>query len=126
VAPLQAQGLDPETFMTIALLMHRDGRTVEQLSSGLQQLELVGPAESLEQFRTRGWVRIDGQGAAAHVWLTDAGRDLVLHIHAVSKSIESDLLGRLDPGEALAFKHLLRRFIVQTDGGMAHPWQDAS
>jgi 3-hydroxy-9,10-secoandrosta-1,3,5(10)-triene-9,17-dione monooxygenase reductase component len=58
------------------------------------------------------------------VWLTDAGRDLLLHIHAVSKSIESDLLGRLDPGEALAFKHLLRRFIVQTDGGgMPHPWQ---
>jgi 3-hydroxy-9,10-secoandrosta-1,3,5(10)-triene-9,17-dione monooxygenase reductase component len=112
--------------MILALLMHRDGRSVEQLSSGLQQLGLVGPAENLDSFNTRGWVRMEGQGAAAHVWLTDAGRDLLLHIHAVSKSIESDLLGRLDPGEALAFKHLLRRFIVQTDGGVAHPWQGAS
>jgi 3-hydroxy-9,10-secoandrosta-1,3,5(10)-triene-9,17-dione monooxygenase reductase component len=125
VVPLQSYGLDPESFMTLALLMHRDGRSVEQLSSGLQQLGLVRPGENLDTFNRRGWVRIEDQGAAAHVWLTDAGRDLVLHIHAVSKSIESDLLERLDPGEALAFKHLLRRFIVQTDGGMAHPWQDS-
>jgi len=27
-----------EAFMILALLMHRDGRSVEQLSSGLQQL----------------------------------------------------------------------------------------
>ena len=125
VVPLQSYGLDPESFMTLALLMHRDGRSVEQLSSGLQQLGLARAGETLDSFNRRGWVRTEGQGAAAHVWLTDAGRDLVLHIHAVSKSIESDLLERLDPGEALAFKHLLRRFIVQTDGGMAHPWQDA-
>jgi 3-hydroxy-9,10-secoandrosta-1,3,5(10)-triene-9,17-dione monooxygenase reductase component len=124
--PLQSHGLDSESFMTIALLMHRDGRSVEQLSSGLRQLGLIAPAEDLERFSTRGWVRIEGRDETARVWLTGAGRDLVLHIHAVSKAIESDLLGRMDPGEALALKHLLRRFIVQTDGGMAHPWQDAS
>jgi 3-hydroxy-9,10-secoandrosta-1,3,5(10)-triene-9,17-dione monooxygenase reductase component len=124
VVPLQAHGLDPESFMTLALLMHRDGRSVEQLSSGLQQLGLAAPARNLANFDARGWVRMQGQGSHAHVWLTDAGRDLLLRIHAVSKSIESDLLERLDPGEALAFKHLLRRFIVETDGGIAHPWQN--
>jgi 3-hydroxy-9,10-secoandrosta-1,3,5(10)-triene-9,17-dione monooxygenase reductase component len=124
VVPLQAHGLDPESFMTLALLMHRDGRSVEQLSSGLQQLGLAAPAQNLANFAARSWVRMEGQGSHAHVWLTDAGRDLLLRIHAVSKSIESDLLDRLDPGEALAFKHLLRRFIVETDGGIAHPWQN--
>jgi 3-hydroxy-9,10-secoandrosta-1,3,5(10)-triene-9,17-dione monooxygenase reductase component len=124
VAPLAAQGLDPESFMTLGLLMHRDGRSVEQLSAGLEQLGLVPPGQSLEIFHTRGWIRIEGHGPTAHVWLTDAGRDLVVQLHAVSKSIESDLLERMGPGEALAFKHLLRRFIVQTDEGMPHPWQD--
>jgi 3-hydroxy-9,10-secoandrosta-1,3,5(10)-triene-9,17-dione monooxygenase reductase component len=38
---------------------------------------------------------------------------------------EADLLGRLDPTEGLAIKHLLRSFIVQTDDGLPHPWQDA-
>lgn len=125
VAPLEAHGLDPDSFMTLALLLHRDGRSAEQLSWGLEQLGLVGLAQNLQAFTARGWVRLEGNGPTAHAWLTEAGRDVVLHIHAASKAIESDLLGRLDPGEALAFKHLLRRFIVQTDGGMAHPWQSA-
>ena len=125
VVPLKAQGLDPESFMTLALLMHRNGRSVDQLSSGLQSLDLQGMTETLENFGNRGWLRIEGEGSAAHIWLTEAGRDVVLHIHAVSKSIETDLLERLEQGEPLAFKHLLRRFILQTDSGMLHPWQDA-
>ena len=124
VAPLKAHGLEPDSFMTLALLLHRDGRSVDQLARGLEQLGLQGPAQSLQTFVARGWVRLEGNGFAARAWLTEAGRDVVLHIHAVSKAIESDLLEKLDPGEALAFKHLLRRFIVQTDGGIAHPWQD--
>jgi hypothetical protein len=36
------------------------------------------------------------------------------------------LLGRLEAGEALALKHLIRRFIVQTDTGLPHPWQSAA
>lgn len=123
VIPLKAHGLDPDSFMTLALLMHRNGRSAEQLSSGLQSLGLQAMAANLDSFRGRGWLRVEGEGSAAHIWLTDTGRDVVLQIHAVSKSIEADLLERLEQGEALAFKHLLRRFILQTDGGMLHPWQ---
>ena len=58
--------------------------------------------------------------------LTAEGREATLLIHAASKAIEADLLGRLEPGEALALKHLIRRFIVQTDTGLPHPWQSAA
>ena len=66
------------------------------------------------------------QDAASTVWLTDSGRAVALSIHRALRSIEADLLGRLDPAESIAIKHLLRSFIVQTDGGLPHPWQDAT
>jgi 3-hydroxy-9,10-secoandrosta-1,3,5(10)-triene-9,17-dione monooxygenase reductase component len=125
IVPLNARGLDPDTFMILALLLHRDGRSPEQLSSGLRQLGSQAVTQHLEVFRARGWVRTEGEAPASRVWLTDSGREVVLHIHAASKSIEADLLERLAGGEALALKHLLRRFILQTDGGMPHPWQEA-
>jgi 3-hydroxy-9,10-secoandrosta-1,3,5(10)-triene-9,17-dione monooxygenase reductase component len=124
LVPLSAHGLDPDSFMTLALLLHKDGRSIEQLSQGLHQLGVEGLEHNLQAFGERGWIRLQSDASQSRVWLTDAGRDMVLHIHAASKAIESDLLDRLQPGEALAFKHLLRRFIVQTDGGIAHPWQD--
>ena len=58
--------------------------------------------------------------------MSQSGRDATLLIHAASQAIEADLLGRLEPGEALALKHLIRRFIVQTDTGLPHPWQSAT
>jgi 3-hydroxy-9,10-secoandrosta-1,3,5(10)-triene-9,17-dione monooxygenase reductase component len=64
--------------------------------------------------------------AAKEVRLTAKGRDVTLLIHAASKAIEADLLGRLEPAEAMAFKHLIRRFIVQTDTGLPHPWQNTA
>lgn len=123
---LEAQGLDAETFMILAMLLHRDGRTRQQLASRLLQLGPQDVSQHVEQFCARGWLRSEGTERDARVWLTAAGRDVTLHIHAASKAIEADLLDRLDAGERVAFKHLLRRFIVQTDGGLPHPWQDAT
>jgi 3-hydroxy-9,10-secoandrosta-1,3,5(10)-triene-9,17-dione monooxygenase reductase component len=125
VVPLKARGLDPDSFMILAMLLHRNGRSSDQLSSGLRPLGVAAVTRHVDEFRARGWVRVEGAASAVQIWLTDAGREVVLHVHAASKSIEADLLSRLEPGEALAFKHLLRRFILQTDGGKPHPWQDA-
>jgi 3-hydroxy-9,10-secoandrosta-1,3,5(10)-triene-9,17-dione monooxygenase reductase component len=126
IVPLEAYELDPDSFMILATLLHRNGRRTEQLGSSLLSLGPEDLTYHLQRFSERGWLKIEGSGPSAQVWLTDAGREVALHIHAASKAIETDLLGRLDAGEGLAFKHLLRRFIVQTDVGMPHPWQDAA
>jgi 3-hydroxy-9,10-secoandrosta-1,3,5(10)-triene-9,17-dione monooxygenase reductase component len=120
---MQAHGLNPDSFMILAMLLHRDARTIGQLTSGLPP----GASDAnalLDLLTARGFVTTVQTPAASEVRLTTAGREVTLLIHAASKAIEADMLGRLEPTEAMAFKHLIRRFIVQTDTGHPHPWQN--
>jgi 3-hydroxy-9,10-secoandrosta-1,3,5(10)-triene-9,17-dione monooxygenase reductase component len=125
VVPLRAHDLDPESFMVLASLLHRDGRTREQMVSSLAQLAPADLDRHVREFTSRRWLRIEPSEPEPRIWLTDSGREVTLRIHAASKSIEADLLSRLEPGEDVALKHMLRRFILRTDAGMPHPWQDA-
>jgi 3-hydroxy-9,10-secoandrosta-1,3,5(10)-triene-9,17-dione monooxygenase reductase component len=126
IVHLQAHGLDPDTFMILAMLLHRDARTMSQLASGLPQPGAGNIQALLDSLTARGFVIASDTPTGRQVRLTAEGREATLLIHAASKAIEADLLGRLEPGEALAFKHLIRRFIVQTDTGLPHPWQSAT
>jgi 3-hydroxy-9,10-secoandrosta-1,3,5(10)-triene-9,17-dione monooxygenase reductase component len=126
IVHLQAHGLDPDTFMILAMLLHRDARTTSQLASGMPQPAAASIQALLDSLSARGFVAVSVAQAGQEVRLTAEGREATLLIHAASKAIEADMLGRLDPGEALALKHLIRRFIVQTDTGLPHPWQSAT
>jgi 3-hydroxy-9,10-secoandrosta-1,3,5(10)-triene-9,17-dione monooxygenase reductase component len=127
IPQLNAQGLDVDSFMILAMLMHRNGRSLDRLASDmLLQSGPQGIATRVDSLIEQGLVIAEVQDAMSMVWLTDTGRAVTLRIHAALLSIEADLLGRLDPAEGLAIKHLLRSFIVQTDGGLPHPWQDAT
>jgi 3-hydroxy-9,10-secoandrosta-1,3,5(10)-triene-9,17-dione monooxygenase reductase component len=124
---LNAHGLDRDSFMILAMLMHRDGRSLDRLTFDmLSQFGSQGIRERVAALSGQGWVTAKQQDAASTVWLTDTGRAVALRIHVALQSIEADLLGRLDPTESLAIKHLLRSFIVQTDDGLPHPWQDVT
>lgn len=120
---LDRQNLDTDSFMILAMLLHHDGRSLAQLQNGLLRSGPASAAESASQLAQRGLIRIVDEGAGEIARLTDQGRDLTLHVHAVSQSIEADLIGLMEPSEGLAFKHLLRRFILRTDPGLPHPWQ---
>ena len=96
----------------------------ESLPERVVQL-VAEPPQRAELLRARGFITTSDQQSGQEVRLTAEGRAATLLIHAASKAIEADLLGRLEPAEALAFKHLIRRFIVQTDTGLPHPWQSA-
>ena len=126
IVHLQTQGLDPDSFMILAMLLHRDARASAQLASGLPQPGAANLDTLLESLKALGFVTESGAQAGREIRLTAKGREATLLIHAASKAIEADLLGRMEPGEALAFKHLIRRFIVQTDTGLPHPWQSAT
>lgn len=121
---LQAHGLNPDSFMILAMLLHHDARTIGQVASGLPQPGAADADVLLDSLTQRGFVTTGETPAAAEIRLTAAGREVTLLIHAASKAIEADMLGRLEPTEAMAFKHLIRRFIVQTDTGLPHPWQN--
>src|ERR1700722_5951953 len=123
---LQAHGLNPDSFMILAMLLHRDARPIGQLASGLPQPSATDVNALLDPLAGRRFVITMQTAGAEEVRLTTAGREVTLLIHAASKAIEADMLGRLEPTEAMAFKHLIRRFIVQTDTGLPHPWQNAA
>jgi 3-hydroxy-9,10-secoandrosta-1,3,5(10)-triene-9,17-dione monooxygenase reductase component len=126
IPQLNEQGLDVDSFMILAMLMHRNGRSLDRLASDmLLQSGPQGIAQRVAALIEQGLVSGEVQDSASMVWLTDAGRAVSLRIHEALQSTEADLLGRLDPAERLALKHVLRSFIVQTDGGLPHPWQDA-
>lgn len=120
---MQAQGLDPDTFMILAMLLHRDARSSKQLAAGLTAPAAANIDTLLGTLRARGFVSWVDEPARREIRLTAEGRAATLLIHAASRSIEADLLGRMGPGEATALKHSIRRFIVQTDTGLPHPWQ---
>ena len=122
---LQAHGLDSDSFMILAMLLHHDARTTDQLASGLPQPGAADVLALLETLIGLGFVATPAP-PGNEVRLTANGREVTLLIHAASKAIEADLLGRLDPAEGMALKHLIRRFIVQTDTGLPHPWQNAT
>jgi len=126
IVHLQEHGLNPESFMILAMLLHRDARSPSELASGLPQPGATNIDVLLDMLSARGFLTLANGQAGTEVRLSQAGRDATLLIHAASQAIEADLLGRLEPGEALALKHLIRRFIVQTDTGLPHPWQSAS
>lgn len=120
---LEAQKLDIDSFMILAMLLHRDGRTLDQLANGLLQSDRDGVSSRIITLAERGWIRLDGSSTVSGVWLTKLGRDATLHIHAASKSIETDLLQKMDSSEGQALKHLLRSFILRTNPGLPHPWE---
>jgi 3-hydroxy-9,10-secoandrosta-1,3,5(10)-triene-9,17-dione monooxygenase reductase component len=126
IVHLKEHGLEPDSFMILAMLLHRDARTTSQLASGLPQPGATEIVALLDRLSARGLVTAAAGQAGNQVRLTPKGREVTLLIHAASKAIEADMLGRLDPAEAMAFKHLIRRFIVQTDNGLPHPWQNAA
>jgi 3-hydroxy-9,10-secoandrosta-1,3,5(10)-triene-9,17-dione monooxygenase reductase component len=121
---LHAHGLNPDSFMILAILLHRDARTTRQLASGLPQPAPSDVRTLLDILTGRGFVTVVAADSGETVHLTPRGREVTLLIHAASKAIEEDLLGRLEPAEGMALKHLIRRFIVRTDTGLPHPWQN--
>ncbi|MHC8380485.1 flavin reductase [Pseudomonas sp. LB3P14] len=116
---MREESLDDDGFMALARLQSRDCSQAQLCA----EMRWSGPTEvqtRLAALFRRGLLKdIDGR-----LSVTDAGRACFLRVDAASRAIETDLLERMSEGEALAFKHMLRRFIVDTDGGLPHPWEE--
>lgn len=124
LAQADLEGLPVDVVLVSEMLLHHDGRSVEQLASGVLE---TGPSileTCIPALEDHGLVKtVVDEAGTPRVWLTERGRSFADRNHAVAQTIEADLLSRMEVADALAFKSLLRRFIISTGTGQPHPWQ---
>ncbi|MBU6259434.1 MAG: MarR family transcriptional regulator [Burkholderiales bacterium] len=86
-------GIDQVTLAQLVLL---DNSTTADIAARLETKGLIS-----RELRARGQRSLE---------LTPAGEDLLARLVAGVRSLQSDLLGRLEPAERLEFLRLLRKF----------------
>lgn len=108
MAPYQ---LKPVDFSVLSLVTHNPGITSRQLCSALGILppNLVGLVNTLEkrELITRRPHPRDGRAMGLH--LTAAGQKLMRDAEKTAAALESDVAGRLRPGELQTLIRLLKK-----------------
>jgi len=102
----------------------KETRSVEELDRLMRPARQEITPQAIAVLRERGLVSVTGEGPSSVFRLTDGGRKIALDCIAQSKGIESTILDRLGYWNASAFKNLLKQFILETDIGVPHPWED--
>jgi len=80
IVHLQEHGLDPDSFMILAMLLHHDARTTASFASGLPQPGAAHVMALLDTLTERGLIVTAETQAAKEVRLTAKGRDVTLLI----------------------------------------------
>jgi DNA-binding MarR family transcriptional regulator len=103
--------LRPVEFTLLMLLLGNPGASPKQLGRALR-LPAPNVTVLIDRMAGRGLVerrRSSTDGRALEVLLTADGETLARCTHAVSLTMESDLLGRFTPGERVMLRELLAR-----------------
>lgn len=110
----QRNGLDDAQYFALAVLILRDGRTLNAINAVFAYSDVTTSAAQMQALCARGLLRATGQGASARYHLTESGRQLTLRIVAAAESAERDALAGMSEADATALRHLLHRFVKQT------------
>ena len=103
--------LRPVEFTLLMLLLGNPGASPKQLGRALR-LPAPNVTVLIDRMAGRGLVerrRSSTDGRALEVLLTADGEALARRTHAVSLTMESDLLARFTPGERVMLRELLAR-----------------
>jgi DNA-binding MarR family transcriptional regulator len=108
-------GLRPVEFTILVLLAFNPGVTAKQLA---QALAVTAPNITLllDRLSERGWVervRSETDRRAQNLHLTAAGEKLARRAHAVSKTMEQEMLRHLSEGERVMLLELLQKVARQ-------------
>jgi DNA-binding MarR family transcriptional regulator len=111
----EPMGLRPVEFTILVLLAANPGATARQLA---QALSLAAPNITilLDRLAERGFlerVRSEADRRAQHIHLTPAGADLARRAHAVSKTMEHEVLRDLTEAERAMLLELLQKVARQ-------------
>lgn len=116
---LEEHELDDVEHQVIGVLGIGDDRSVEELDALLKLTGRRVDCDALRHLADRGFVALDGEGAAARARLTERGRRLNIELIAATKAVEDDALERFDTGERQILTHLMRR--LARDSGVDVP-----
>jgi 3-hydroxy-9,10-secoandrosta-1,3,5(10)-triene-9,17-dione monooxygenase reductase component len=115
---LNERGLRDEDFFLLSLLSVQAPLSATDISAHMAYTGIdVGP-QMLSALCDRGLLTQLSSGFA----LSDAGRDIILHLMAAAKSVEAAVSEKLGEHETALLRNLLKRLIASTDPGLPKLW----
>jgi len=114
-----------QEFLLLNTLFHTNWRGADALVSAIFQEGAREEAiRAISSLMDRGFVEKKSDEKGKELYgLNEAGREKALSLLSAAKSTESAFLKKLGLWESVAFKNLLKGFIVETDPGLPHPWE---
>ena len=112
-------------FLLLVTLFHNNWRSADALYNAMSHDSSRGEAaRALSSLLAKGLVeKKTGDDGKDLYGLNDAGKEKALSALTAAKSTESAFLEKLGPWESVAFKNLLKGFVVETNPGLPHPWE---
>ncbi|WP_043768474.1 flavin reductase family protein [Algiphilus aromaticivorans] len=110
----QRNGLDDAHYFALAVLILRDGRTLDAINAVFAYSGIETSPAQMQALCARDLLRASGRGASARYHLTESGRQLTLRIVAAAEAAERDALADMSEADATALRHLLHRFVRRT------------
>lgn len=107
-------GLSDAQYFALAVLIMRDGRSLDAINAVFAYSGVQTSSEEIQALCARGLLRTSGNGASAHYYLTERGRQLTLRIVAAAEGAERDALSGMSEADATALRQLLQRFVGQS------------
>lgn len=120
------QGISDDEYFILTLLAIRDDRSLAEMNRLFSYTGYRINEELAAGLQQRGLLEMRNASGTETCHLTEAGRNVTLRTLAAAKAMEVDIIGKLGSAEAIALKNLLKRFISQTDPGLAHPWDESA
>lgn len=126
IRPFLAEaGLNDEEFYVLSTLTLKRTMTAEDMETGMEGVLDENSSKAMQSLVQRGLVQATtANGSAATYQLTPAGSACALKLISAAKSVESQLIERLGPGEAPALKSLLNHLLSVIDPNAAALWQE--
>lgn len=120
---LAEQQLDEHVFFILSVLCIRDNLTLDELNAFVAYTGHRVTAQTLADLERSDLIASeqDGEGTRRYL-LTAAGRERSLHEIALAKAVESEVADKMEPGDVMALKVLLKRLVAATDPGLPDLW----
>lgn len=120
---LAAQQLDEHLFFILSILCIRDNLTLAEINAFVAYTGQRVAFETMQELQQLDLVACerDGSGTCRYL-LTAAGREASLEQIALAKAVESAVADKMEPGDVMALKVLLKRLVAATDPGLPDLW----
>ncbi len=120
---MASQQLDEHLFFVLSVLCIRDNLTLDELNAFVAYTGHRVSAQSLAELERRELIAGEQDADGERRYLrTAAGPERALHEIALAKAVESEVADKLEPGDVMALKVLLKRLVAATDPGLPDLW----